>query len=226
MAQQAGLKPLTEIEFFADVDRRTVDRVLAAAKPRHVAAKQEILAMGEPATNFFLLESGRAQYYRVSESGTEISLCVLTQGNVLGLSALLKQKMACPASAAAVTDCDLLVWTKATMRGLVAKHPQLMENALRIALAYLKRYMERHLNVMTKTAEQRLAITLLDLARRMGRARPEGIEIETTNEQISCLADITRFTTSRLLKNFERSGVVSKRRGKVVIHSPEALAIG
>jgi CRP-like cAMP-binding protein len=79
---------------------------------------------------------------------------------------------------------------------------------------------------MSKTAEQRLAITLLDLANRIGSVHPNGVEIETTNEQISSLADVTRFTTSRLLKNFERKGAVSKRRGKVVIRSPEALAIG
>ena len=226
MAHQAGLKPLTEAEFLADLDRRTVDRVLAAAKPRHIAAKQAILAMGEPATTFFLLESGRAQYYRLTESGTEITLCVLTEGDVLGLNALLRQKNVYQANAAAVTDCDLLMWTKTTIRALAAKHPQLMENALRIALNYLRGYVERHMNLMGKTAEQRVAITLLDLAQRIGRVRPHGVEIETTNEQVSSLADVTRFTASRLLKNFERRGAVSKKRGKVLIHSPEALAIG
>jgi CRP-like cAMP-binding protein len=189
-------------------------------------AKQGIQAMGEPAAHFFMLESGRAQCYRVTESGTEIALAMLTGGDILGINALFKQRTFYQANAAALTDCDLLVWKKAAIREVAARNPQLTENALHIVLDYLKRYVERHVNLMSKTAEQRLAITLLDLAERIGSVHPDGVEIETTNEQISSLADVTRFTTSRLLKNFERKGAVSKRRGRVVIHSPEALAIG
>jgi hypothetical protein len=69
-----------------------------------------------------------------------------------------------------------------------------------------------------------LAVTLLDLGHRTGRVLPTGVEIEATNEQLGSLADISCFTASRLLKEWERGGAISKVREKVVIHTPEALA--
>jgi CRP-like cAMP-binding protein len=226
VGSQPGTTLFTGAEFFADLDRRSMNLVVASAESLQVAAKHEIFSFGQPAARFFMVKTGRVEYYRVTDSGAQISLYLLTDGDIFGINALIKQRAVYQANAAAVSDCELLVWKKAAIRGLAAKHPQLAENALRIVLEYLKSYTERHINLMSKTAEQRIAIILLDLARRIGQPRPHGIEIEITNEQISNFADVTRFTTSRLLKTFERSGILSKIRGKVVIHAPEALAIG
>ena len=215
-----------EAEFLADIDPRSVEVILASAQRQHIAAKQAILAAGQPAEHLYMLQTGHARYFRIVPSGSETTLRVLAEGDVLGLASLLKYDGDYLANAEAVTDCELLVWTKARMRALAAKNPQLVENALRIALDYLRGYVERHINLLSKTAEQRLALTLLDLGHRIGHVRPQGIEIETTNERLGSLADTTRFTTSRLLKIFERAGAVSKKRGKVVIHTPETLAFG
>jgi len=226
VATQPRPTTLAEARFFADVDRRAVDAILAAADSHRVAARQEIFTIDQPAANFFMLKSGRAQYYKITQSGAVVALGLLTEGDVLGFNALLRQKRVYQASAAAITDCQLLMWKKAVIRSLVAENSILAENALHIVLNYLKNYVERHINLISKTAEQRLDITLLALAQRIGQVRPNGIEIDITNEQISSYADVTHFTTSRLLKSLERGGSVSKKRGKVIIHSPEALAIG
>lgn len=216
----------TEAEFLADLDPRAVEVILASAHTQHIAAKHAIMTVGQQAEHLYMLQAGQARYFRIVPTGTEVSLRVLAEGDVFGLAALLKHDGAYMANTETVTDCDLLVWTKARIRALAAKNPQLVENALRIALSYLRGYVERHLNLLSKTAEQRLALTLLDLGHRIGHVRPQGIEIETTNEQLGSLADTTRFTTSRLLKTFQRAGAVSKKRGRVVIHTPETLAFG
>ena len=52
-----------------------------------------------------------------------------------------------------------------------------------------------------------------------------GVQVDVTNGQLGALADISSFTTSRLLSGWERQGAVSKSRGKVLIHSPEALVV-
>ncbi|HTR25275.1 MAG TPA: helix-turn-helix domain-containing protein [Terriglobales bacterium] len=51
------------------------------------------------------------------------------------------------------------------------------------------------------------------------------IEIHTTNDELSGLADIGRFTASRLLSDWVRAGTVSKGRGWIRLHAPEALMI-
>lgn len=96
---------------------------------------------------------------------------------------------------------------------------------MRIALGYLRTYLERHIGLVTKTAEVRLAETLLKLSDQSGVVHSHGIEIRATNDQLGALADISPFTASRVLSNWARAGTVSKGRGRILLHAPEALMI-
>jgi CRP-like cAMP-binding protein len=216
--------PALKTNFLADLDQRAVDKILSAAARQQSPARQQLLSAGQPATHLFMLRSGRVRYYKITKSGDEIVLHMLGNGDVFGLGTLLKQPTSYMGSAEALSECDLLVWEHMSIRTQAAAHPQLAENALRIVLQYLRSYVDRHIGLVSTNAQHRLAITLLDLGHRTGRFLPHGVEIEATNEQLGSLADISRFTTSRLLKGWERSGAISKMREKVVIHTPEALA--
>jgi CRP/FNR family transcriptional regulator, nitrogen oxide reductase regulator len=210
-------------KFLAGLDPKAIANILAAAKVREIAAKHIIFSAGEPASHLFLLRKGRARYYMVTNAGDEILLQWLLPGDVCGLGTLLTHPPNYMGTAAAISACELLVWEHKSMRKLAKTYPQLAENALRIVLHYLKAYANRHVGLITKTSEERLAGTLLNLGHRTGRVHPHGIEIEATNEQLSALADISPFTTSRLLSGWERKGTVSKTRGRVLVHTPEAL---
>ena len=76
-----------------------------------------------------------------------------------------------------------------------------------------------------KSAEARLAQTLLQLATQVGEVQRSGVIIEITNEQLSSLSDISSFTASRLLSKWERHGAVHKERGRVTLVAPEALMV-
>ena len=216
--------PSLKTNFLADLDQRAVNKILSVAARQQSPARQQLLSAGQPATHLFMLRSGRVRYYKITKSGDEIVLHMLGNGDVFGLGTLLKQPTSYMGSAEALSKCDLLVWEHTSIRTQAAAHPQLAENALRIVLQYLRSYVDRHIGLVSTNAQHRLAITLLDLGHRTGRVLPNGVEIAATNEQLGSLADISRFTTSRLLKGWERSGAISKGREKVVIHIPEALA--
>jgi CRP-like cAMP-binding protein len=84
-------------------------------------------------------------------------------------------------------------------------------------------YTDRIVGVTTETAEQRLRRTLLDLARRTGTVGPKGVDVTITNEDLGNLANVSMFTTSRLMKKWERQGVLEKGRGRLRVFSPENL---
>jgi CRP-like cAMP-binding protein len=52
---------------------------------------------------------------------------------------------------------------------------------------------------------------------------PSGVEVDVKNVELASLADVSSFTASRLLQEWERKGAVEKSRGKVLIRSPEKL---
>ena len=56
-----------------------------------------------------------------------------------------------------------------------------------------------------------------------GTRSPSGIDIRINNEQLAALADVSAFTASRQLQQWERKGAVIKRRGAVRIVDPDGL---
>jgi CRP-like cAMP-binding protein len=68
-------------------------------------------------------------------------------------------------------------------------------------------------------AEQRLARVLVESARQQGREGSEGIELDITNEQLAVAARMTVFTATRKLRKWQGLGILTKRRGKIVLSS-------
>jgi CRP-like cAMP-binding protein len=222
---KTGLPAAVTSKLLAGLEQSAIESILATAQVREIAAKCTILSEGEPASHLFLLRAGQARYYKLTKAGNEILLQLLLPGDVFGLGTLLEHPPNYIGSGEALSDCELLAWEHTSLRKLAKTYPQLAENGLRIVLHYLKNYSDRHVGLVAKSAQQRLAGVLLNLGHRTGRVHPHGVEIEATNAQLSSLADLSPFTTSRLLSGWERDGSVSKARGKVLLHAPEALIL-
>ena len=211
--------------FLAGLDDIALRHVLDTAQVRRIAPDKNITVAGEPPNHLFLLQAGRAKFYTLTESGSEVLLLWKVPGDVIGLVSLLTNPPPYMASAKTVSECRFLVWDYGTMQRLVKAHPQVKENGLHLGLHYLSVYVNRHVSAVTKSAEARLAEALLQLATQAGQVQPSGVEIDITNEQLSSLSDISPFTTSRLLSRWERDGKLSKQRGRVTLLAPESLMI-
>src|SRR5262249_7400102 len=178
-------------KLFAALDDSVLQQIFCAARARRVPAKQSIVECGGRPRTLFLLREGRARSYVLTESGSEVLLLWLVPGDVVGLVLLLPKPPNYMASASTVTECEFLMWDHSTIRSLAKAHPQLTENGFRLALNYLGTYMKRHANLVSKSAEARLAYALLHLATEAGEVQPSGVTIDITNEQLSSFSDIS-----------------------------------
>jgi CRP-like cAMP-binding protein len=210
-------------ELLRGICQEDLDRILASATVRHFKKNEVIVARGEPASHLFLLRHGRVRYYKTTETGDEIVFRWLSAGDTFGLGSLLANPPAYMGTAEALNDGEALVWTHAEIREHVVACPQIAENALKVVLQYLRAYADRHTRLASKSAEERLADVLIILEHRHGQVRSNRVELEITNEQLSALADTGVFTTSRIMSKWARKGLITKRRGKVLITAPEAL---
>jgi CRP-like cAMP-binding protein len=57
----------------------------------------------------------------------------------------------------------------------------------------------------------------------MGQKVSGGIEFDITNDELANAANITPYTTSRILGEWQRTGAIRKRRGRIVVRSTERL---
>jgi CRP/FNR family transcriptional regulator, nitrogen oxide reductase regulator len=208
------------LDGFAPCDLKVV---LAAAKQRQFLANSVVVNQGHPADHLFLLTRGRARFFFSTREGKKVILFWLTPGEVFGGSALLSMSTPYLVSTETLRDSSMLVWDRATLRNLAAHYPRLLENALLIASDYLAWYLADHVALISRTARQRLARVLVCLAQTIGQKSSDGLEFDVTNEELAGAANVTPFTASRLLSEWQRNRAIVKRRGKILLRSPESL---
>jgi CRP/FNR family transcriptional regulator, nitrogen oxide reductase regulator len=219
MAFMNALKP----RFLEGLTCTEVASIIAPATRRRFMAGSVIAHEGYPADHLFLMVHGRARGFCMTSQGEKVPVFWFPPGEVLGAAAFLSTPVDYLVSTEAVNNSTALVWDRATIRSLSAQFPRLVENALLIAYDYFVAYRALHISATCQTARQRLAQVLGNLATGLGQRVSDGVELNIRNEELANEANITIFTASRLLNEWQRRGILTKSRGKVVLRSPEAL---
>ena len=218
-AMLAGMRS----EFLEGLNALEVKDVLGAATRRRFAVGSLVISEGDAADHLFLMLDGGARHYTLSPQGKKIVVRWIRPGELVGGAALLSAPKEYVLSTEAVTNSTALVWDRATIRSLAARYPRLVENALLLAYDYVVHYRIRHVAASCQSAPQRLAQVLGYLAKEMGQRVPGGVELLVRNEELSHEANVTIFTVSRLMAEWEKKGLLTKGRGKVVLRFPEEL---
>jgi CRP-like cAMP-binding protein len=209
------------VEWLQGLEPREIELVVAAAKPRRFPAKSIMTLQGDSADQFLLLRNGRARYFFGTPNGKKVILMWLTAGDIFGGATLLSRPSNYLVNTEAVSDCTVLVWERSAIRALTQRFPKLLENTLLTAMDYFTWYVAAHGALISQTAQERLAYVLFGLAESIGEKVSGGVEINVTNEELANSANITPYTTSRMISDWQRHGALRKYRGKILLRSPE-----
>ncbi len=225
-AQEAlNIHPSPRSQLLEGLPSRDRQFILAAATRRKFSAGSVISTQGMPADRLYLLVRGCVRYFYTTPEGQKILLIWMGPEDVFGGASLVARPSTYLISAEAVKDSEVLVWDRPTLRGFAERFPRILDNALVIALGYIDWYMMAHVALSCHTARERLARVLLGLSGAIGVKVPDGIEIDVTNEDLANASNITPYTTSRLMSAWQKSRAIGKRRGKVLLRSPERLLL-
>ena len=197
--------------------------ILDAATLQRFKANTVVAREEEFAGKLFMILEGRARTFTTTRKGEKLFLFWIPPGDVSGGRAMLSKPakyLVCTETAA---DSLALVWNRAAIVPLAKQYPRLLENALLIASDYVELYRDLHISAVYQTASQRLSRVLDGLSKVMGQRVVEGIELNINNEDLANEANITIFTVSRLLNEWQRKGLLLKGRGRVVLRSTEEL---
>jgi CRP-like cAMP-binding protein len=200
------------------------ERILGAATKRRFRANSVVTNRGHRADHLFLLTKGLVRFFVITDEGRKLLFRWLGPRDLFGGMTVLSVHSSYLFSTETVTDASVLVWERPTIRGLIEQHPRLLENALVTASDYLAWHLGAHIGLACHTARQRVAQVLVTLARTVGENAPGGIALRITNEELANAANVTPFTASRLMSAWQRNRALVKRRGKVLLLSPERLS--
>lgn len=208
-----------DIQLLRGMEKREVDIILAAARVLRFSAKSVITYQSKPADQLFVLCKGRARYFYDTIGGKKLILAWVAPGHIFGAAALDVPPSTYLVSTEAVQDSTVLAWDGSTIRDLARRFARVMTNTFHTTVGYLSWYVAAHAALTSQTARERLANILLGYAPSIGQKVNGGIELDVTNEELAAAANITPYTTSRIINEWHRRGAIRKHRGKIILLS-------
>jgi CRP/FNR family transcriptional regulator, nitrogen oxide reductase regulator len=192
--------------------------VLSRASPRALPKGAFLFHQGEPANKMFLLDAGRVRLFEVGADNRELLVRFVRPGEVTGDRAAI---VGADYRASALSDTPVrtYAWTTGAIVALLEEVPRLGKNLLAITTGYLHHSRERYRLLATASAERRIRWAVQELARNSGN--PQGnttvITSRSLQRDIADLAVTTIYTVSRVLGGYERRGILTTTRGRIIL---------
>lgn len=195
-------------------------------RPRRVKENSYFFHQGEPAELFYILIEGQVKLTQVTPSGHQIILQIVGPGGGIGIIVVLGE-MDYPASAQALKDSLAYSWDRETTRQLMLKMPQLAINGMELVAKRFAGLQSRYQELATQRVEQRVAITLLRLARQFGKREAEGLLVNMllSRQDLAEMTGTNLYNVSRILNKWEQADIVSLGRQRVVITNAHKLVV-
>jgi CRP-like cAMP-binding protein len=215
------LKP---VPMFASLTLDALRDVAGVARTREVEPGAIFFHEGDPASSFFVIQTGTVKLTQLTPEGHQVVLRLIGAGEAFGGVAAFSGGPY-PVTAEAVTLAVVFEWPGPIMATLMERYPPIVMNALRFVAARLHELQVRYRQLATEKVERRIARALLRLVQQAGRRVESGVlvDLPLSREDIAQMTGTTLYTVSRVVSRWEGEGILEAGRQRVVITKPHAL---
>jgi CRP-like cAMP-binding protein len=209
------LKRFNLFKSLTDREIGVVDRI---SYMKGYSRREQIYGQSDPGDVVYLLKEGRVKIYKLSPDGKELTLAVLESGEIFGEMALIDEG---PRDTIAETLEESLVCVirRRDFELLLKKKPDLAMHVTKL-IGLRRRKIENQLeNLVFRNAPSRLAILLMSLADKHGVRDSRGIilNVKLSQQELANLIGTARETTSALLNEFKRLGMIDIQSRRIKI---------
>jgi CRP/FNR family transcriptional regulator len=202
------------VQLFSGLTPDEVNRIAAQARGLRKGRGEFVYIPGERADFVYVLRQGRVKLSVLSESGKEIAIDIIQPGEIFGEFALVDES---PRSNMAQALDDVLLWVfdKRDFARLLATQPKLSMSYIRM-VGDRRRRMEKKLSDITsKAVSARVCELLHDLATSASQTEVTAGDylVPLTHHDVASLIGAARQTTTSVLNDLERRGIIVLGRG-------------
>jgi CRP/FNR family transcriptional regulator, cyclic AMP receptor protein len=184
--------------------------------------KAELFLKGQNADALYFIERGLIKLDRPADGDRCVTLDLCAAGDLLGEESLTPQQ-AYQTQAEALTPLAVFRIPSNQALEAAAANPLLAMFLLEATLRR-KQAIERRLElVAAHDVERRILLCLADLSARGEREDNGASSLPLTQRDVANLIGATRETTSLMLNQMERNGLIALSRGKISIQSADIL---
>jgi len=202
------------VQLFSGLGPEEMSRIAAHARSMRKERGEFIYMPGDRADFVYILKRGRVKLSVLSESGKEIAIDIIQPGEIFGEFALVDESQRSNMTQA-LDQVSMWVFSKHDFTNLLTSLPQL-------ALSYIKlvgdrrRRMEKKLSDITsKAVSGRICELLHELS--TSATEVEGAAnnyvVPLTHHDVASLIGAARQTTTTVLNDLERRGIIELGRG-------------
>ena len=221
---RVSARQLPTIALLAGVPAGDLAEFAATAHSRRLQAGERVFHQGDTEVRVHAVLEGSVRISQAGHDGAEVVMRFIGPGQVFGAVALFTDGYY-PADATALVETVETSWSEAEFFRLMAVHPCVAINAIRMIGRRLQEAQHRIREIATQSAERCIGHALLRLARSSGRKTAEGIAIlfPLRRQDVADIAGTTHFTVSRVLAGWEKAGLVVSRQQTITLRRIEAL---
>lgn len=218
------LKIIRRLPFFRHLSPNAIIEINQLFKDCDFAAEQTIYFEGDPGKNLYLVASGKVKLTRLASSGREVLLDILQGGEYFGHFAIASQH-GYSETAIAQTDCCILQISAQNFETVMNRYPEVTMKVLKAVGQRLEESQEIIKQLSVYTVEERIAATLIRVARKLGEQKQTGtlIQIPFSRQDLAAMTGTTVETVSRVMSRFSTEGLISTGRRWVVLRDIERL---
>jgi CRP-like cAMP-binding protein len=218
------VRHLQQVRLFAGLEQSELQKVARVAHGREVDRGRFFFQQGSSADVIYVLHLGRVKLIQSTPEGQHVVLRFIGPGEMFGPMAILAGQVF-PVSAEAVRWCQAVCWKGKTMAHLMEEYPRIALNALSDLTTRLQELRERYRELATERVERRVAHALIRLAGQAGWRTEDGllIDMPLSHQDLAEMTGTTLYTVSRVLRGWQREGLVEIGRQRVTIREAQGL---
>ena len=200
---------------------KSLEQLATYVTRRRVARGTVLCAKGDPGTGLMAVVRGTVKISVPTADGHEAVLNVIRAGELFGEIALLDGQPR-TADAVAMDECELMVIERRDFLPFVRDQPDIAIKLIEILCGRLRQTSEQVEEVMFLGLEPRLAKAVVRLGK-FDRAAAKPATFAITQRELSQMIGMSRESTNKQLRAWEKRKWVRLGRGTLTVLNPEAL---
>ncbi|MBI2008879.1 Crp/Fnr family transcriptional regulator [Candidatus Saccharibacteria bacterium] len=202
-----------------------IEKLFAKASTKKYPKNQLIYYEGDELTHFYLIKEGYVKAYTILDSGDTRTIFLLGPGDIFPIAfsvSLDWHNYKVKYFYQSLTDVTMRVLSRDTFKEIIEASTE----SMKVYLAYVSATNEaimKQLEVMkSKKAINKVVMLLPYFISKFGeRIRPNAyrLKIKLSHQEIADLSGVTRETTTTLVKQLEKRGILEQIKGRLIIYT-------
>ncbi|WCK55488.1 Crp/Fnr family transcriptional regulator [Aneurinibacillus sp. Ricciae_BoGa-3] len=201
------------------------DLLDSLAFDRKVEKDMALYNEGEPASNLFVIRSGKIKISKLTAQGREMTLQMCQTGDIVGEPGLFSDNAQYMTSAIVVEDSVVGVVSQQTLEHKLVENGTLAVEFMKWIGQVHRSTQSKFRDLMMNGKQGALYSTLIRMANTYGKEDVNGIFIDfpLTNQELGNFCGTTRERINRLLNELKKNRVISFKNGYITIHDLQYL---